>query len=199
MNAENCEQKAKANPLSSFWLEKRLSQSASEVPVKTGSLLDIGCGEGFFIKKILENIKGLKAAGIDVSEKNLKLAQKNSPRARFVKSDACRLPFKDDSFECVTALELLEHVTRPDKVLLEIRRVLKKGGTFVCTIPNSDALQWKIIWSFWVQTLGKHWEGAHTDITADELAQSIRRAGLIISKKHKIMWGNLVLIVARKT
>jgi 2-polyprenyl-3-methyl-5-hydroxy-6-metoxy-1,4-benzoquinol methylase len=46
------------------------------------------------------------------------------------------VPYKDDSFECVTALEFLEHIINPLRILAEIKRVLKPYGRLVLTTPN---------------------------------------------------------------
>lgn len=52
-----------------------------------------------------------------------------------VKADACRLPFKDNSFDILVASELVEHIISPAEVINEARRVLKKNGTAVFTTP----------------------------------------------------------------
>jgi SAM-dependent methyltransferase len=52
-------------------------------------------------------------------------------------SDAGRLPLADGSVDLVLALELLEHVTRPQAVLDELRRILKPGGTVIISVPST--------------------------------------------------------------
>ncbi len=49
--------------------------------------------------------------------------------------DACALPYADQCFDVVVAADLLEHIADDVRVVQEIQRVLKVGGSFVCTVP----------------------------------------------------------------
>ena len=51
------------------------------------------------------------------------------------------LPFDDDTFDVVVAAELLEHLDRPDRLMTEIRRVLRPGGTIAGSLPNAYRLK----------------------------------------------------------
>lgn len=52
-----------------------------------------------------------------------------------VVSDAMALPFRDDSFQCTVATEVLEYVQRPEAFAAELHRVLGRGGVAVVTVP----------------------------------------------------------------
>ena len=60
------------------------------------TILDIGCGEGFVDQYLLQNSPQWQICGVDISEKNLKLAKKRTPEIDTLHSDAYRLPFKND-------------------------------------------------------------------------------------------------------
>ena len=64
--------------------------------------------------------------------KKVKLKSDNS----FVCADAMHLPLREESFDCVIFMEVIEHLTHPFRALSEIRRVLVKGGRLVLTTPN---------------------------------------------------------------
>jgi len=49
--------------------------------------------------------------------------------------DAMNLPFKDNSFDCHLSFEVLEHISDPFKYFSEAKRVLKKGGTSILSVP----------------------------------------------------------------
>lgn len=53
-----------------------------------------------------------------------------------VRADAQRLPFGSQSFDFVTCVEAIEHVERPERLVAEVRRVLKPGGVAVFTTPQ---------------------------------------------------------------
>jgi ubiquinone/menaquinone biosynthesis C-methylase UbiE len=55
-----------------------------------------------------------------------------------VQGDALNLPFKDESFDIVTAFEVIEHLYDPQKALGEIRRILKMDGIALISTPRRD-------------------------------------------------------------
>ena len=57
-----------------------------------------------------------------------------------VYGDMTQSPFSDDSFDCVLAVEVLEHIARDETFLDEVHRVLKPGGIFLMSTPNGDVV-----------------------------------------------------------
>jgi len=107
--------------------------------VKNDTVLDIACGSGYgaslFIKKGAE-----KVIGGDISITGITYAKKNygEDKNSFFLLNATTLPFADGTFDTLISLETIEHLPQPVSFLAECRRVLKKGGTFVCSTPNSQ-------------------------------------------------------------
>jgi ubiquinone/menaquinone biosynthesis C-methylase UbiE len=101
------------------------------------NVLDIGCGDGALSYLIAKD--GWRVTGIDYSGTGLGLAtdifRERNACASFVRGDSCSLPVKDGSFDAVVAADIIEHLADPERLLKEINRVLKKGGTAVVTTP----------------------------------------------------------------
>jgi SAM-dependent methyltransferase len=99
--------------------------------------LDIGCGPGTFIG-ILSPTRS--SVGVDISDPQIAHAKRTyeTPQHRFQHIPKGPLPFNDNSFDAVTIIELIEHLTlRDNHVLLqECRRVLKPGGRLFLSTPN---------------------------------------------------------------
>lgn len=93
-------------------------------------VLDIGCGAGFLSNAL--SATGCSVDGIDQSEESLRVARKFdvSGKARYRHGDAYTLPYESDSFDVVCAMDFLEHVSEPGRVIAESARVLRENGVF---------------------------------------------------------------------
>jgi len=104
-----------------------------KIPLDRTKILDLGCGAGYWTKRINDNIA--KTIGVDISDEFLDKARKNYPDLEFYKMDFHKLDFDDESFGCVYADNVLEHSPYPQKVLQEIYRILTNKGILVALIP----------------------------------------------------------------
>ncbi len=105
--------------------------------VESKTVLDLACGTGYgaeFLKT-----KGARiVVGGDVSQAIIEYATKNHNLEGLFFSvlAAEQMPFPDDSFDVLIALQVIEHLNEPEKFLRECKRVLCKGGIFICSTPN---------------------------------------------------------------
>jgi len=102
-------------------------------------LLDVGCGTG----KTLEEISNLGIAyGVDISKEAIKFCRKRGLKnAR--PGSSYKTGFKNSYFDICTLLDVLEH-TDDEKTLYEMKRILKKDGLLIITVPA-----YKFLWSKW--------------------------------------------------
>lgn len=106
--------------------------------LEKGNSLDVGCNNGALA--YLLGCKGFTAHGIEVGDKLLESCVKNVPGGKFVKAHADEeIPFSSNFFHVVTALEVLEHVKNPEKMVAEMLRVLAPGGKLLITVPVGKA------------------------------------------------------------
>jgi len=102
-------------------------------PEKPGTrVLDVGCGVGQVVARLTE--AGCEAHGVDVSEPNIERARQFSERCQIY--DGKRLPFPDQHFASVGALNVLEHVDEPEAFINELVRVVQLGGRVILSSPN---------------------------------------------------------------
>lgn len=109
------------------WVIKSIEEKLGVGPKK---VLDIGCGGGFLSNALGKS--GHEVYGIDMSEESLKVAKKHdlTNTVNYQLANAYSLPFPGQSFDVVCAMDFLEHVEDPQKVIAEASRVLKPGGIF---------------------------------------------------------------------
>ena len=125
-----------------------------ELSLKPGyAVLDAGCGSGRHLRA-LAKMPGLKIFGIDRNPSDVENAIKAleemwdavSRDFSVTCADVTKLPFDDESFDCVICSEVLEHIPEHDAALKELVRVLKSNGTMVVSVPRyfSERVCWMI-------------------------------------------------------
>jgi 2-polyprenyl-6-hydroxyphenyl methylase/3-demethylubiquinone-9 3-methyltransferase len=94
-------------------------------------VLDLGCGAGFLANYLAE--QGHHVTGIDTTDESLAVARAHdrTGTVRYERGDACALAYPRRSFDVVCAMDLLEHVEQPERVIAEAGRLLAPGGIFV--------------------------------------------------------------------
>lgn len=153
------------------------------------NLLDIGCGkpcdsmkDGAFLRYIGYG------TGLDIVEHKLEFP--------FKKGSITDIHFKDNSFNVVIALEVLEHVKKVKKSLAEVKRVLKPGGAFIMSTPNNSAL-WRTVWFFWEKTIGKMWEHQHvTNLSKEQWLKLLNKYFKVVSISN--LFGILLIMKCKK-
>ena len=116
-------------------------------------LLNVGCGTGGF--NVAAERAGARTCGIDASEEAVAICGLRSALqtgGRYAVAEAEGLPFRDASFDLVTCLSTLEHVSDVERSLTEMLRVLSPGGALFVYAPSGWTLyesHYKIAWLPW--------------------------------------------------
>lgn len=111
------------------YAEKRYRKIAGFFAEKSGRFLDIGCCQG----GLAGYLKDFHYFGVDNGDNDF---------AGFTKIDLNqkKLPFEDGAFDAVNCSAVLEHLFYPLEMLQEIKRVLKKDGCALISLPNDKSL-----------------------------------------------------------
>lgn len=145
---------------------------------KAKSILEVGCGTGNMMR-LLRKKGYTNITGMDVSPVAAKISGG-------IVASATKIPFKDNSFDSVLSLSVIEHVTESegDQFLREALRVLKPGGFVFLLTPNGSSI---------LRSLqGKRWygyqDGTHTFYYSPwSLKAAMRKAGFVgIRRTFKI-------------
>ncbi len=114
---------------------------------KDDRVLEIGFGNGAFIKDIVQKIQPGKYMGIDISETMMRLARHRnfslikSGKALIMKAKADNLPFDDNLFNKVFTANTIYFWEGPALVMNEVKRVLLPGGKFVVALSTKAAME----------------------------------------------------------
>jgi ubiquinone/menaquinone biosynthesis C-methylase UbiE len=103
-------------------------------PLKIQNILDVGCGEGFTLKRIYDSGIKSKAEGIEYLDSAIKIGKKENPSIKIKKGTIYKLPYPDNKFDLVICTEVLEHLENPELALMELKRVSNKY--VLISVPN---------------------------------------------------------------
>lgn len=102
-------------------------------------ILDVGCGSGQIVSYLQKC--GLSAFGCDISPQAIKFSKRITRRNTVLKAPATKLPYKSKSFDLVSNISMIEHISQIDGIIFlrEAYRVLRPGGCIFIITPNFNS------------------------------------------------------------
>jgi len=141
------------------------------------NILEIGMGNGFFVKEILDIHPSVTYVGCDYSElmveQSIKLNHEfvREGRAKFLTATANALPFKNETFNKIFTVNTLYFWDDYDAVLTEIKRILKPGGELIISIRPKSLMQYYPFVQY-----------GFTMFSADEAKDLLLKNGFVLSR-----------------
>ncbi len=130
------------NPILRILEKNRLKKILKLANLKTNEkVLDLGCGEGYLISLMSEDIS---IVGVDISKTALKKAEnitKNKNNVKLEFGNAYKTNYPDKYFDKITCSEMLEHIPEPKKAIVEIHRLIKDDGLVVISVPDEKRIK----------------------------------------------------------
>lgn len=163
--------------------------------VKGKRVLEVGCGSGTIVKRLLKKDKNV--VGVDIGKKFLNFCQSSYRKAAFCGADAQHLPFSDNSFDTIVCSEVIEHLSNPKKSLKEFKRILHPNGELIITTPNIS-VRWALVEAIWTRIRRKMLETNHKCFTKNQLRFLLDSVGFSISYNSSFMLGCLLFVKASK-
>jgi SAM-dependent methyltransferase len=114
------------------------------IPRETRALLDVGCNTGDLLCDLRRRSPGMELVGIDINHSAVEIAKAKLPDVEIRQGYGFELPFANGRFQCVTCIEVIEHVPQQHRATLlkEIQRVLSPGGRLVLRCPHAGIFSW---------------------------------------------------------
>ena len=158
----------------SFWVRSRnrLFKSIVKKFLAKGhktKLLEIGCGNGGFIKTIAED-KNIEVTGSEIYVKGLSYAKKSLPDVNFIQFDVSQ-GVLGETYDMILAFDVLEHIEKDVDAISNIKNMLSDGGRFIVSVP-----QHMFLWSS-LDEIVKH----KRRYSRSDMLDKLRACGLEIS------------------
>jgi SAM-dependent methyltransferase len=131
-----------------FGQDRRLDLMRQHVPLEGKRILDVGCGLGMYVRKLLAVSDDVY--GVDIDPEKVAEASQQLPHIQLAPAE--NLPFEAGSFDVVLLHEVIEHVTDDRRAVAEALRVLASGGHALIFVPNR-------LYPF--ETHGFYWQGRY--------------------------------------
>jgi len=181
------------------WIETSLVIGSG---ISSGLALEVGPGPGYLGLEWLKNTENTALKGLDISDDMIAIARKNaseyalSDRVEYVKSDAQKMPFKDNYFDAVFTNGSLHEWAHPEEIIKEINRVLKHGGKYLISDLRRNMNPF-MKWFLWIMTKPKEMRpglisSINASYTLAEIKDMFRRAKLQDWHASKNMLGIIV-------
>lgn len=127
------------------------NRSLMWLPAKPGGkLLDVGCGNGIFLKRMHKF--GWDVSGVEPDSKAAQQAMINLKSDKIVIGNIENSGFEDNTFDAITMNHVVEHLLDPVDTLKNCFRILKPNGLLVVATPNAESLgarHFKNLWRGW--------------------------------------------------
>jgi ubiquinone/menaquinone biosynthesis C-methylase UbiE len=158
-----------------------------EIP-GNADIIDIGCGGGYNIKRMLNRCKQGKIVGYDISDESVRKAQKvnkDEKRVEIVQGSVEKMPFRDNQFDLATAFETVFFWPNVAENMKEVCRIVKPSGQFAIINNYGDP---NIDWEKKIPCMTRY--------TAEEIAGFMQEAGFTdVKVAHK---ENMFCVVGKK-
>ena len=152
------------------------------------AVLDLGCGVGIPVARALA--RRFAVTGVDLSARNVALAGRNVPGARFIHGDMAMLDLPPEGFDAVVAFYSIIHLPRAEHptVLRNVARWLRPGGLFVASLGARDLAagtedDWLGVPMYW-----SHFDAATNRQLVEDAGLEIEIAEETVAEDERFLW-----------
>ncbi len=155
------------------WLEaKRVLSWCKDLP-QDARILDVGCGDGFHLNLLKQyGNKSWVLEGIDLDTRAVEMAEKTGLKIHLGTVEELNLI--ENTFDLAFMIQTVEHVEKPDEILLAVKKLLKPKGKVVIVTDNTDSFDFRVFKrSYWGgYHFPRHWN-LFNQKSLDKLAEKV--------------------------
>ena len=199
--------KYKSIESSHLWLDNKILSIIKNMSCK--DIIDIGCGNGNFVSRLYK--EGHKVTGIDAELSGIEIARKNYKNINFFQYSIYDNPsnLKIEKADLITSIEVIEHLFKPDELLIFSKHFLKSNGKLILSTPYYGSYIKNLfcsIFNKWDDQFTVLWDGGHIKFfSLKTLRKILEKSGFkivsykICNKKYPFLnhiWPHNIIIIA---
>lgn len=127
------EQYAKGGAGRWYW-DYKDSTAFSYILPEHKNIIDLGCGEGLALEKLMKGFPGRNVMGVDLELENIEICRRHALNA--VYSNLYDLALPDAHFDVCVCIDVLEHLEDPVRAVREMNRILRRNGRLIMLVPH---------------------------------------------------------------
>jgi 2-polyprenyl-3-methyl-5-hydroxy-6-metoxy-1,4-benzoquinol methylase len=127
--------------------QKEKTDFISACELKGGSILDVGCGSGFFLRALDQS--KWNCFGVETGEAAARAASRSLGEGHVFTGTLIDSACADAAFDVISFWSALEHTNEPRANLIEARRIIKHGGSLIIQVPNAASYQARMFDGDW--------------------------------------------------
>ncbi len=188
----------KLNPVRLAYIRSAIDRhwadaGAARKPLAGRSAIDVGCGAGLLTEPLAR--LGARVTGLDAAAENVAAASAHAEAVglEIDYRNADIETLERETFDLVTSMEVIEHVTDPAAFVAALERALAPGGLMLLSTPNRTAMS-RIMLVEAAERLSQVPRGTHDwkkFLTPEELTEHLHAAGLTVLDTRGIAWDPL--------
>ena len=147
---------------------------SKEIP-ENASVIDLGCGTGTFTRWLSTKRPDTRSFGTDFSSYAIEQATLRDRKTEYKVTNVVVNDYPSHTFDVVVAQHILEHLTHPEDLIIEMKRLVKKDGKTILIMPLNDD-EWQEHIQVWTEdTLKKFFEQFNLEYTYTVRQEPLRR------------------------
>lgn len=172
------------------WWKRRAARLVLEMAGENSPVVDLGCGSS----PILSMVKAKEKVGVDAHAGKIDLMKEKDSTSTYINVLAEDSKLADNYFGTTLCIEVIEHHENPHKLMQEIARITRPGGTVIIATPDFSSWTWNVIEILYGVLMRSGYHDEHNSKFTESSAKALAAAyGLRHEETRKVLGADMVM------
>ncbi|MEK7874035.1 MAG: class I SAM-dependent methyltransferase [Chloroflexota bacterium] len=172
------------------WWKRRAASLVLEMAGENNPVVDLGCGSS----PILSLVKATEKVGVDAHAGKIGLMKEKDSTSTYMNALAEDSKLADNYFGTTLCIEVIEHHENPHKLMQEIARITKPGGTVIIATPDFSSMTWNVIEVLYGVLMRSGYHDEHNSKFTESSVRALAAAyGLRLEETRKVLGADMIM------